>query len=139
MLPRRASIYRSSDTGIPGYDSTMTEPTVDFFKDAGGYAGIAGLKGPLAPGTYHLNELLGGGKAKPVPVVPQYSPEQATQSLAQQLNGITNRRGGLLFPDSRKTPPPSNVAPQQVGNLGVNYKTGMQNPLSPGNQQRKRK
>ena len=77
-------------TGIAGYNPVNIEPKVDLFKDNGGYAGLIGIKDPLKPGTYKLSELLGLPPIPQTPVIPQYSQEQATQNLVQQLAGLAN-------------------------------------------------
>lgn len=97
--------------GIAGYEPSLDQPKVDLFQQYGGYGGLIGLQKPLAPGSYKLSDILGTPTAPLAPVTPQYSKEQATQSLAQQLAGIANT-GGTLPP-----------LPQGAG----------QSPLSPTN------
>lgn len=77
-------------TGIAGLEPNLDQPKVDLFKQYGGYGGLIGLQGPLAPGTYKLNDILGIPPTPATPVVPQYSKEEATQNLSRQLATIAN-------------------------------------------------
>lgn len=104
-------------TAISGYEPTLEQPKVDLFQQYGGYGGLLGLKGPLAPGSYKLSELTGVPTQVPGAATPQYSKQDATQSLAKQLVGIANT-GGVLPP-----------LPQGAG----------QSPLSPTNMTKSKK
>ncbi len=108
-----------ANTGIPGYNPIQEPPKVDLFKENGGYAGLIGLQGPLAPGTYKLNDLLGIPASTPGPVTPQYSQEEATQNLSQQLAGIANASGGTLKVPTNQSP----LSPQNTGNNKKGPKT----------------
>lgn len=77
-------------TSIAGLEPNLDQPKVDLFKQYGGYGGLIGLQGPLAPGTYKLNDILGIPPKPEVPVVPQYSKEDATQNISRQLAAIAN-------------------------------------------------
>lgn len=109
----------SAKTSISGYNPSIEQPKVDLFKQYGGYGGLIGLQGPLAPGSYKLSDLLGTPTVPKTPVVPQYSKEQATQNLAQQLAGIANQGGSLP-----SIPVPQNQSPLSPANT-VNNKKGM--------------
>jgi len=109
----------SATTNISGYSPNIKQPQVDLFKQYGGYGGLIGLQGPLAPGSYKLSDLLGTPTTPKSPVTPQYSKEQATQNLAQQLAGIANTGGS--FP---QVPNMQNKSPLSQPNA-VNNKKGI--------------
>ena len=97
-------------TSIAGYQPTLDQPKVDLFKQYGGYGGLIGLQGPLAPGSYKLSTILGTPTQPQAPVVPQYSKADATQSLAQQLASIANSGGSTQSPLS-----PANTTQSKKG------------------------
>jgi hypothetical protein len=97
-------------TGIAGYTPGLDQPKVDLFKQYGGYGGLIGLQGPLAPGSYKLSTILGTPTQPQAPVTPQYSKADATQSLAQQLANIANTGGSIQPPLS-----PANMTQSKKG------------------------
>ena len=111
-----------ASTGIPGYTPQLSQPKVDLFKENGGYGGLIGLQGPLAPGSYKLSDILHTPTAPQTPVVPQYSQAEATHDLSQQLAGIANTGGTLPQVPAATSPlSPTNPTNNTKGPATPNY------------------